>query len=295
VAAIAEAIGKVISTKDGAVFGKTAVFLDGLRTSVRTEETNLGNLTADANLAVAQEVDPSTVISIKNGGGIRAPIGVIEVPEGSTNPEDVIKGPPAANPSAGKEAGEISQLDIENALRFNNDLSLVTVTAAQLQALVEHGVAATEVGATPGRFPQIAGMRFSYDATKDAGKRVVSLIVEAAGGDVTVVNNGTLQTGVGPFRVVTLGFLAEGGDGYPFPTDEAAARKDLLDAAEIDDADITFAAVGTEQHALAKYLKLNHAVDGDTPFNQVDTPPAEDARIKQLAPPAEPEPEPAQK
>jgi 2',3'-cyclic-nucleotide 2'-phosphodiesterase (5'-nucleotidase family) len=288
---IAEAVSAVISTKDGNLFGATTVFLDGLRTTVRTEESNLGNLTADANLAIAREVDQTTVISIKNAGGIRAPIGVFEIPTGSTDPADVIKAPPKANPLAGKLEGQISQLDIENALRFNNDLALVTVTAEQLQALVEHGVAAVAPGATPGQFPQIGGMRFTYDPSKEAGKRVVSLVVEAEGGDVTVVENGTLQTGVGPFRAVTLRFLAEGGDGYPFPTDAAAAKVDLLNSAEIDPAGITFAAVGSEQHALAKYLQVNHPADGTTPFSQAETPVADDTRIIRVAPP----PAPAQK
>lgn len=278
---IAKAVGDVIVAKDGNLFGKTAVFLDGLRTSVRTEETNLGNLTADANLAVAKEVDDTTVISIKNGGGIRAPIGVIEVPAGSTDPSAVVKLPPKANPLAEKEEGQISQLDIENALRFNNDLSLVTVTAAQLQALVEHGVSAVAPGATPGRFPQIAGMTFSYDPSKEAGKRVIDLNV----GDVVVIDDGALQADVGPFRVVTLRFLAEGGDGYPFPTDEAANRVDLLNSEDIDPAEITFAPVGSEQHALAKYLKVNFPPDTETPFNEADTPPTEDTRIR-LIPPA---------
>jgi 2',3'-cyclic-nucleotide 2'-phosphodiesterase (5'-nucleotidase family) len=283
---IAEAVGEVISTKDGNLFGATTVFLDGLRTTVRTEESNLGNLTADANLAIAREVDDTTVISIKNGGGIRAPIGVFEIPTGSTDPADAVKLPPRANPLAGKLEGQISQLDIENALRFNNDLALVTVTAAQLQAVVEHSVAAVAPGATPGQFPQIAGMRFTYDPSKEAGKRVVSLIVEAAGGDVTVVDNGTLQTGVGPFRVVTLRFLAEGGDGYPFPTDAAAAKKDLLNDPGIDAAGVTFAAPGSEQHALAKYLQVNHPADGTTPFSQAETPAADDTRIRRIVPPA---------
>lgn len=297
VEAIAAAVAEVISTKDGNLFGNTAVFLDGLRVNVRTQETNLGNLTADANLAVAREVDPTTVISIKNSGGIRAPIGVFEFPSGSTNPDDVIKAPPKANPLAGKEEGQISQLDIENALRFNNDLTLLTVTAEQLQALVEHGVAAVAPGATPGQFPQIGGMRFSYDPSKEAGKRVVSLIVEAEGGDVTVVEAGTLQPGVGPFRVVTLRFLAEGGDSYPFPTEEAANRVDLLSSEDIDAAEITFAAVGSEQHALAKYLKLNYPADppadgSKPPYNVAETPVAEDTRIQRIEPPP---PAPAQK
>jgi 5'-nucleotidase/UDP-sugar diphosphatase len=40
---------------------------------VRTEETNLGDLTADANLWAAKQEDASVQVSIKNGGGIRTP------------------------------------------------------------------------------------------------------------------------------------------------------------------------------------------------------------------------------
>jgi 2',3'-cyclic-nucleotide 2'-phosphodiesterase (5'-nucleotidase family) len=279
VVAITEAIGVVIRAKDGNLLGKTSVFLDGLRASVRTEETNFGDLVADANLAIAREVDSTVAIAIQNGGGIRGAIGVIEYLPGSTDPADAVERPPAANPLAGKEEGHISQMDIENALRFNNDLSLVTVTAAQLAAIVEHAVAATSAGATPGRFPQVAGMKFSFDPTKEPGQRVINLVV----GNTVVIRGGALESGVGPFRVVTLGFLAGGGDGYPFPTDAAASRIDLKGSTEIDAGGITFAEVGTEQHALARYLKQNFPPNTTAPFSEVDTPPAGDERIQNLS------------
>ena len=122
VRALTDAVESVVTENDGIIFGKTDVFLEGRRTAVRTEETNFGNLTADANLAAAKAVDESVVISIKNGGGIRAEIGSID---GITGELETT----LANPEAAKEAGEISQLDIENSLRFNNGLTLLTVTA----------------------------------------------------------------------------------------------------------------------------------------------------------------------
>ncbi|MEO1651258.1 MAG: Ig-like domain-containing protein, partial [Pseudomonadota bacterium] len=95
--AITDAIQDQIVATESNVFGVSDVFLNGNRSGtfaaddpdgVRTQETNLGNLTADANLAYANEVieaeglgDP-VVISIKNGGGIRANIGQIVVPAG---------------------------------------------------------------------------------------------------------------------------------------------------------------------------------------------------------------------
>ena len=135
-----------MTAKDGNVFGETDVFLEGRRGEVRTEETNLGNLTADANLAYAKELDPSVTVSIKNGGGIRAPIGFI------SNDGDEL---PTQENGDIKEEGEISQLDIENSLRFNNELSLLTVTAAELKQILEHAVAASGGDATPGQFPQV--------------------------------------------------------------------------------------------------------------------------------------------
>ena len=124
-------------------FGSTDVYLEGRRATVRSQETNLGNLSADANLFIAKQTDASATISIKNGGGIRDSIGSI-APDGTELP-------PAANPEAGKDAGEISQLDIENSLRFNNALSLVTLTPQQLLEALENGVSNPGRHLRPGR------------------------------------------------------------------------------------------------------------------------------------------------
>ncbi|MEM7273394.1 MAG: 5'-nucleotidase C-terminal domain-containing protein, partial [Actinomycetota bacterium] len=186
VAELVTAIDGVVEAKDGTVYGETSVYLDGRRESVRTEETNFGNLSADANLAEARAFDSTVVLSIKNGGGIRAPIGEID---GAGNLL-----PPQGNPSVGKDAGQISQLDLENTLRFNNGLTLLTLTAEELLAVLEHAVAATEPGATPGQFAQIGGARFSYDPSQAAGSRIVdAFLIDDSGADVTqLVSGGSL-------------------------------------------------------------------------------------------------------
>lgn len=90
---IVNAIEAQILATESNVFGISDVFLNGNRSGldtpeetdgVRTQETNLGNLTADANLAIAKEFDSEVVVSIKNGGGIRASIGQVVVPAGGT-------------------------------------------------------------------------------------------------------------------------------------------------------------------------------------------------------------------
>jgi len=290
-------LGTIINTKDGNIFGSTSVFLNGTRNSVRTEETNLGNLTADANLFVAQQADSSTVISLKNGGGIRDNIGTITAAGGSTNPDDFEFLPPPANPSANKAEGNVSQLDVENSLRFNNGLTLVTVTAAQLKEIMEHAVSGVRPGATPGSFPQVGGISFSFDASGTAqvlnsdgtvqtpGTRIRSVALIDANGNFTqpIVQNGAI---VGDpnrtFRMVTLNFLADGGDGYPFSriineNTARANRLDLVNATAPRTGTATFAADGSEQDAFAEYLATF-----PSPFSADDTSAVEDRRIQNL-------------
>ncbi len=294
VKALVDSVEGVVTAQDSAIFGLSEVFLEGRRTAVRTEETNFGNLSADANLWVAKETDPGVVVSIKNGGGIRNPIGtIVEEPAGSGT---YLTAPTQANPAAGKEAGEISQLDIADSLRFNNALTLVTVTAEQLLQVLEHGVAAAAPGATPGQFPQVGGVSFSFDPALPAGERVqTAAIIDEDGNRVEwLAQDGAV---VGDpnraIRVVTLNFLADGGDSYPFkqfieanpafanrvdlsPTDQAAP---LTGAA-------TFAKDGTEQDALAEYLASEFPADDDAAtaaFAVADTDTAHDTRIQNLA------------
>jgi YVTN family beta-propeller protein len=276
--AITDDLREVILAQDGSVFGVTDVFLNGSRGDVRTQETNLGNLTADANLSYAQSIDNSVVISIKNGGGIRDNIGRIVTPTEAVEP---VKLPPEGNSLTGKPEGGISQIDIQNTLRFNNGLTLVSVTASELLALIEHGVSASADGATPGQFPQVAGLAFSFDDDLPAGNRVQSLaITDADGNPVEVIaRNGEV---VGDpdrlFRVVTLGFLADGGDGYLFP------NRDRVNLTQPDTAprtgEATFANDGSEQDALAEYLVDNFPQA--TPFAIADADPTQDERIQNL-------------
>jgi 2',3'-cyclic-nucleotide 2'-phosphodiesterase (5'-nucleotidase family) len=255
VVAIADGIKNVISSKDNLIVGKSSVFLNGTRGDVRTQETNFGNLTADANLALARKIDPTVLISIKNGGGIRDNIGAISASSGSVNSSDFVKLPTQPNPLApNKKIGDVSQLDIENSLRFNNDLTLITVTAQQLRWVIEHAVAGTAPGASPGQFPQVSGLSFSFDATKTAiafngttgavtteGNRVQNLAVLNEDGSLrdTVIKDGVLVGDLNrTFRLITLNFLAGttptnalGGDRYPFPVfvKENAARANRVD------------------------------------------------------------------
>jgi 2',3'-cyclic-nucleotide 2'-phosphodiesterase (5'-nucleotidase family) len=279
---LTDALTALVAVQDGDVYGESDVFLEGRREFVRTEETNMGNITADANLAVARIEEPGVQFSFKNGGGIRNPIGIVDPLTGDLLPTQ-------ANPSAipAKLANQVSQLDIASTLRFNNNLTLMTLTAAELKQILEHGVAESGPGQTPGRFPQIAGMNFSFDTTKPVGSRVQSLtIVDDSGNPIdTVVRRGRIIGDASrTFRGVSLGFLVNiGGDGYPFPTFPGLnpLNLDNATAVTLPDGVATFTDAGTEQDALAEYFADNFPIGGPA-FNIAETPATDDQRIQNL-------------
>ncbi len=288
---ITDAVQAVINAKDGTILGYTDVYLEGERNLVRNQETNLGNITADANKFFAEEAldDGSFVVSLKNGGGIRAQIGAVVVGSGE-------KIPPIANPGAGKPAGAVSQLDNENALRFNNKLMVFDTTAEGLKAILEHGVA---VLGNQGRFPQLGGVSFSYDPTAAAGSRVQNIGLIDEGGKLLarVLEDGVVSAEApGLIRLVTLSFLANGGDGYPMKENGTNFRFLLTDgtvSAAVDEAlgfttDAAAASVGVtqaqvlgEQQAFAEYLAANYGTR-QTAYDVAETPIEADERIQNL-------------
>ncbi|MFZ4688163.1 MAG: bifunctional metallophosphatase/5'-nucleotidase [Polymorphobacter sp.] len=162
VSALTGAVNNIIVAKDGNVFGFSEVYLEGERIQVRNQETNLGNVSADANADVARDALGKTafdaIVSIKNGGGIRAQIGtIVNNPDGT-----VTKVAPAVG-------GEVSQLDVENALRFDNKLMVFDTTPQGLLNILNGPTALTP---NNGGFIQIGGVSFSYDPTRPVGSRV---------------------------------------------------------------------------------------------------------------------------
>ncbi|ELR98420.1 5'-nucleotidase C-terminal domain-containing protein [Gloeocapsa sp. PCC 73106] len=296
IVAIVEGLANFVNEQDGNIFGQTDFFLNGIRGDVRTQETNLGNITNDAQIHYGQQylneygddflegID-TIQISFRNGGGIRDSIGV-SILEDEVG--ELIQLPPPANPAVDKEEGDVSQLDISNALRFDSDLVAGTVTAAGIYELAEHMVSA--IPTINGLFGQIGGFKFSYDPTAQPrtteipGERIQNLasINEAGENIETIVENGEL---VGDpdrtFGVITSSFLANGGDSYPEVVTnqvrlDAFPKPDSLDQAELNS--------GAEQDALAEYLgAFYNRENGQAPFPDEDTPEAEDERIQNLS------------
>ncbi|MBR0680987.1 bifunctional metallophosphatase/5'-nucleotidase [Roseomonas eburnea] len=283
VAEITEAVQAVISAKDGEIWGYTDVYLEGERNQVRNQETNLGNITADANLLAAQDALGGGLLvgSLKNGGGIRSQIGAIDVVTGD-------KEPPLANPDAGKAEGGVSTLDIENALRFDNKLMVFDTTAAGLKAILEHGVASL---GNQGRYPQIGGLSVSYDPDAPAGSRVVNLAVIDADGNVIarLIENGEVSADApDSISVVTLNFIANGGDGYPVKANGENFRYLLADGTlgpaldeSVDFVSVTPADALGEQQAMKEYMAAKHATP-ETAYDEADTSATGDERLQDL-------------
>jgi 5'-nucleotidase len=156
--------------------GQSAVALDGSRPNVRSKETNLGNLITDAMLEKTRPDGAQIVIT--NGGGIRSSI----------------------------DAGEVTIGEVLEVLPFGNTIARVDLTGAQVKEALENGVSQVETGA--GRFPQVAGIRFTWNPAAPAGSRVVSIeVADGAGGYKPIDPAAT-------YRVVTNNFMLTGGDGY---------------------------------------------------------------------------------
>ena len=301
IVAIAADVEATILEGESTFFAVATEFLNAERAGggtdgVRTQETNLGNLTADANLQYVQQFDDSVVFSFKNGGGIRANIGKIEQPAGDSDPVRL----PTEGIEGGKPAGGISTNDIANTLAFNNGLTLLSLTTQQIVDTVEATLENyTSLEQSAGGWGQFSGLRFSFSPDLEPGNRLINAaLVNEETGDVIaelvrageVVDNGDTT-----FRTVTLNFLADGGadglpitvegeDGFDAAVAAATNRVDLVDSDNpVLDGRATFAATGSEQDALAEYLLGEFGIEEGSPtVDLVDTTPRLDTRIQNL-------------
>jgi 5'-nucleotidase/UDP-sugar diphosphatase len=199
---VVEPVQESIADLAANVIGTSEVNLDGRRESVRTIETNEGNLIADAFLdrgtALAPAFGaPTPDVAIQNGGGIRN--------------DSII--PP----------GDITELDTFDMLPFANFLAIVPdIPRAQFKEILENAVSRVEF--VDGRFPQIGGFSMTWDASgtpqildadmnvTQAGTRVRQVTLDDG---TPIVVNGVVQAGPA-LDIATIDFSARGGDQYPF-------------------------------------------------------------------------------
>ncbi len=303
---IVDAINNVVVTKDGNVYGYTQVYLEGDRVFGRTQEVNLGNITADANALKARTALGlglgDAVFSLKNGGGIRASLGSV-LANGT-------KVAPIANALTSKPAGGISQLDVENALRFDNKLMVFDATPLGLKNILEFASGLSSgPTAQNGGYPQVGNIRFSYDSTQPAGSRLRSAALVNEAGQIVakIVEDGAvLPTAPTTIKCVALSFTANGGDSYPIKylnppanttvnpetsnfqllltngglSAPVARNLDFTAASTYTSLGLTAADVLGEQKAFKDFLAARHPSLA-TAYNKAETSVALDTRIQQ--------------
>jgi len=180
-------VDKYISAMDGKLYevvGKTSVDLDGERSTVRLKESNLANSIADSLIDLT-----GADVAVQNGGGVRASIA----------------------------AGDISIKDIYTVLPFDNTVVVVEATGKTIWETLEHGVSWYPGAA--GGFLQVAGMSYTFDASKEAGSRVTSVLVNGEPIDLEKT-----------YKLAANDFLTGGGDMYTMlvPCKEILRTKHFL-------------------------------------------------------------------
>lgn len=162
--------------------------VDGGRESCRAVECEMGNLVADAILDRVK--GQGVTIALQNGGGLRASI----------------------------DAGVVTKGEVLTVLPFQNTLATFNVTGAGLRAALENGVSQVEEGA--GRFLQVAGMSYAWDASAEPGRRVTEVLVRE--GDAMVPLDPARS-----YAVATNDYVRKGGDGFTVLRDEATNAYDF--------------------------------------------------------------------
>lgn len=145
------------------------------RAVCRSQICEMGVLVADAMLDRVK--DQGIQIAIQNGGGLRAAI----------------------------DAGEVTMGEVLTVLPFQNTLSTFRLKGSDVVAALENGVSQVEDG--KGRFPQVAGLKYAFDASKPAGERVSDVMVASGDGFAAIDTDAV-------YGVVSNNYMRGGGDGY---------------------------------------------------------------------------------
>ncbi|WP_370284538.1 bifunctional metallophosphatase/5'-nucleotidase [Pseudooceanicola nanhaiensis] len=153
------------------VVAETTEAIDGDKNACRTGECQMGNLVADAMLARVK--DQGIDVAIANGGGLRASI----------------------------DSGEVTMGEVLTVLPFQNTLSTFQTKGSVIVEALENGVSQLEEVA--GRFPQVAGLSFTFDPAAEPGSRISDVMVDGA----PIEPEKT-------YGVVTNNYVRNGGDGY---------------------------------------------------------------------------------
>jgi 2',3'-cyclic-nucleotide 2'-phosphodiesterase (5'-nucleotidase family) len=164
----------------------------------RTCESLVGDIATDAMRT--KYAPTGAEFAITNSGGLRADL---TCPT-ADNPNDFC---PAYTPPP----FPITNGQVLTVLPFGNISVTLTVSGAELKAMLENGVSA--MPAVNGKFPQVSGLCFTYDIAAPAGSRVTGAVRADASGNCTATP--VDLTSGSSYKIVENDFMANGGDGYP--------------------------------------------------------------------------------
>jgi 5'-nucleotidase len=158
------------------------------------QESALGDVIADAQLAATEGAGyGDAVVAMTNPGGIRTDLLYSQI-------------------SGGELPGEVTYAEAFAVQPFSNSLVTMTLTGAQLKAVLEQQATAGSDGS--GRMLQIShSLTYSWSASAPAGSKVSNLKINEVAIDPTA-----------SYRITVNNFLAGGGDGFTALT----AGTDLL-------------------------------------------------------------------
>ena len=158
------------------VVASASAVIEGDRAVCRVQECEMGNLVADAMLD--RVADQGVTIAIANSGGLRASI----------------------------DAGDVTMGEVLTVLPFQNTLATFKISGQGVIDALENGV--SQVEEVKGRFPQVAGLRFTWDTNVAPNEgRVTEVMVATDDGFVQIDPSAT-------YSVVTNNYVRNGGDGY---------------------------------------------------------------------------------
>ena len=158
------------------VVASASAVIEGDRAVCRVQECEMGNLVADAMLD--RVADQGVTIAIANSGGLRASI----------------------------DAGDVTMGEVLTVLPFQNTLATFEISGQGVIDALENGV--SQVEEVKGRFPQVAGLRFTWDANVAPNEGRVTEVMVATGDSFVPINPSAT------YSVVTNNYVRNGGDGY---------------------------------------------------------------------------------
>jgi 5'-nucleotidase len=172
----------------------------------RSQETPMGTFTAEALRAKY-----GTQLVFVNGGGIRDTLPASKYVPGDAS---------LRRPGPGRTGPyDVTLGDLYAVFPFGNNATTTRISGADLWKALENGVSGYP---SDGRFPQIAGFRFTFDPARPVGDRIV---------DVTLPDGTPLPPDQTAYTIATVDFMVYGGDGYAdlFRPTEAVIRSPYVD------------------------------------------------------------------